>query len=343
MEDGAHVGEPARWQAGQRSRTAGRAAKLHRVTLPLVVMGESIARYGFPDGHPFGTDRHAAFAREFEARGLDRRVRVVPPRQATREELLLFHTPAYVDLVAEKSAAGQGGYLDGGDTPVFRGIYETACAVVGASLVATEHIMRGETSCAFVPIAGLHHAARGGAAGFCVFNDCGIVIESLRRDHALSRIAYVDIDAHHGDGVFYAFEHDPDVIFADIHEDGATLYPGTGNVGETGKGAATGSKLNVPIPAGADDAVFDAAWPHICAHVEAGRPEFILLQCGADSVQGDPLTHLGFSARSHERAARELRALAQRLGHGRLLALGGGGYNRANLAAAWNGVVEALL
>lgn len=306
-------------------------------------MGETIARYGFPDGHPFGTDRHAAFAREFESRGLDQRVRVAAPRQATREELLLFHTPEYVDLVRDRSASGQCGYLDGGDTPVFRGVYEAACAVVGASLVATENLMRGAADCAFVPIAGLHHAARDRAAGFCVFNDCAVVIESLRKQHGLARIAYVDIDAHHGDGVFYAFEDDPAVIFADIHEDGDTLYPGTGRADEIGKGIAAGCKLNVPVAAGADDAIFDAVWPRIMTHLEKASPEFILLQCGADSLQGDPLTHMGFSARSHARAARELRSLALRLGHGRLLALGGGGYNRANLAAAWNGVVEALL
>lgn len=308
----------------------------------LVVMGAEIARYGFPEGHPFGVDRHAAFAREFAARGLAARVRVVPPASGTREEILLFHTPQYVQFVLERSATGEG-FLDGGDTPAFPGVYEASASVVGATLLAVRTLMRGETRRAFVPIAGLHHAGRDRAAGFCVFNDIGVAIEILRREFGIERVAYVDIDAHHGDGVFYAFESDPGVIVADIHEDGRTLYPGTGSADETGKGAARGTKLNLPVPAGADDAAFAAIWPQLLAFVEAARPQFVILQCGADSIAGDPITHLAFSSASHARAARELGALADRLGHGRLLALGGGGYNRENLATAWNDVVEALV
>jgi len=196
---------------------------------------------------------------------------------------------------------------------------------------------------AFVPIAGLHHAARDRAAGFCVFNDCGIAIELLRKQHGFERIAYVDIDAHHGDGVFYAFQDDAAVIFADLHEDGQYLYPGTGAASETGRGAATGTKLNIPMPPGADDAAFDAAWPRVIAHLERHEPQFIMLQCGADSLEGDPITHMRYTAASHGRAARDLRSLAERIGHGRVLALGGGGYNRNNLAQAWNAVVEGLI
>lgn len=307
----------------------------------LVVMGERIARYGFPDGHPFGVDRHSAFAREFESRGLDRTSKLASPEYADEHELLRFHTREYVDFVRERSSLGQG-FLDGGDTPAFRGIFEATTAVVGATLVATRAIMAGESTRAFVPIAGLHHAARERAAGFCVFNDIGVAVECLRAEFGLSRIAYVDIDAHHGDGVFYAYEDDPGVIFADIHEDGRSLYPGTGGADETGKGPAAGLKLNLPLPAGADDAAFAAAWPQVLAHLERFAPEFIILQCGADSIAGDPITHLQFTPETHRRAAADLCALADRLGHGRVLALGGGGYNRANLAAAWNNVVEAL-
>lgn len=306
------------------------------------MVGERLARYGFGDGHPFGPDRHAAFLREFEARGLGARVQLLEPRIASYDEILSFHSANYVDFVRERSQSGHG-YLDAGDTPAFRGVYEAAAAVVGATLLAAESIMAGECRRAFVPIAGLHHAGRDRAAGFCVFNDCGVAIELLRHRSGLKRVAYVDIDAHHGDGVFYAFEDDPEVIFADVHEDGRYLYPGTGAAHETGRGAAEGTKLNLPVPPGADDAVFDAEWPKVLAHLERFEPQFILLQCGADSVEGDPITHLRFSAAAHARAARDLRALAERLGHGRVLALGGGGYNRANLASAWNGVVESLL
>ena len=307
----------------------------------VVVAGERLARYGFPDGHPFGQDRHAAFYAEFSARGLDRRVRLIETRAATREELETFHTPAYIDLVAERSITGEG-YLDGGDTPAWRGVYAAAADVVGATLLAAEEIMEGRARRGFVPIAGLHHAARGTAAGFCVFNDCGVAVEVLRRKYGLKRIAYVDIDAHHGDGVFYGFESDPDLIFADIHEDGRFLYPGTGHAEETGSGAAAGTKLNIPVPPGADDSVFEAEWPRVLAHLRKFRPEFILLQAGADSIEGDPITHMRYSAAIHERAARDLAALAEELGHGRVLGTGGGGYNRINLAQAWSGVVQGL-
>lgn len=307
-----------------------------------VISGERLARYGFGDGHPFGPDRHAAFVREFEARGLDRKVRVLEPRAATDEELLAFHTAHYLDFVRERSATGQG-FLDAGDTPAFRGVYEAASYVVGATLTAAEGIVTGQFLRAFVPIAGLHHAARDHAAGFCVFNDCGVAIELLRSRYGLQSIAYIDIDAHHGDGVFYAFESDADVIFADVHEDGRYLYPGTGSAQETGRGAARGTKLNLPLPPGADDGVFAQVWPQVMSHLERFAPEFLILQCGADSIAGDPLTHLRFSAGAHARAASELSGLAARLGHGRMLALGGGGYDRGNLAAAWNAVVASLL
>ncbi len=201
-----------------------------------VVVSERLARYAFGDGHPFGPDRLAAFVREFSARGLAQRVTVIEPRAATDAELRSFHSAEYLEFVRDRSASG-GGLLDAGDTPAFKGVYEAAAGVVGATLAAMEAIMDGECRRAFVPIAGLHHAARNRAAGFCVFNDCGVAIEQLKRS-GLKRVAYVDIDAHHGDGVFYAFEHDAAVVFADLHEDGRYLYPGTGAQEETGRGAA---------------------------------------------------------------------------------------------------------
>jgi acetoin utilization protein AcuC len=306
-----------------------------------VVVSERLARYGFGDGHPFGPDRLAAFVREFTARGLPQRVAMLEPRQASDAELRSFHTTEYLEFVRERSASGSG-LLDAGDTPAFKGVYEAAAGVVGATLASMEAIMQGRCRRAFVPIAGLHHAARNRAAGFCVFNDCGVAIEQLKQA-GLKDVAYVDIDAHHGDGVFYAFEDDARVVFADLHEDGRYLYPGTGAAGETGRGAAVGMKLNVPLPPGADDEVFAQVWPRVLAHLTKFAPEFIILQCGADSIEGDPITHLRFSPEVHGRAARELSTLADELGHGRVLALGGGGYNRTNLAHAWTAVVENLL
>jgi acetoin utilization protein AcuC len=306
----------------------------------LVIRDPAIAAYGFGPAHPFGTDRHDAFHGELAGRRLDDRIRYATGRQATEAELLSFHTPGHLERVRRLCAAGEG-FLDAGDTPALPGIDVAAAAVVGATVLALEEILAGRAARAFVPIAGLHHAARDHAAGFCVYNDCGVLIELLRQQ-GFRRVAYVDIDAHHGDGVFYAFEEDPDLLFADIHEDGRYLYPGTGAVRETGRGAAVGTKLNLPVPPGTDDAGFRAAWDRVEAYLEAGRPEFILFQCGADSLAGDPITHLRYTPAAHGHAAARLAALADRHCGGRLLALGGGGYNRRNLALAWTAVVESL-
>ncbi len=307
-----------------------------------VVAGEAIARYGFPNGHPFGPDRHDCFVRELAAQGFADEVAHLPPRSAGIDELTSFHTPEYVEFVRQKSVSGEG-FLDGGDTPAFRGVFDAASSVVGATLVAVEALMAGISRRAFVPIAGLHHAARNRAAGFCVFNDCGVAAEILRARHGIRRIAYVDIDAHHGDGMFYAFEDDPQLFFADIHEDGRDLYPGTGAAEETGRNAATGTKLNLPLPPGAGDTEFLAAWSQVEAYLERFPSEFILFQCGADSLGGDPITHLRFTEAAHAHAARRLCAIADAQGHGRVLAMGGGGYNRRNLARAWTGVVRSFL
>lgn len=306
-----------------------------------VYKGEELARYGFGDHHPFGPDRHDAFHRELAEADLGDAVRYASPRHATVDELALFHSPDYIDFVSKKSADGKG-FLDGGDTPAFPGVFDIASDVVGTTLAAVDAVMEGEAERAFVPIAGLHHAGRGHAAGFCVFNDCGVAAEYLRSKHGLKRIAYVDIDAHHGDGVFYGFEDDPDLIFADIHEDGRYLYPGTGAANETGKGRASGTKLNVPLPPGAGDTEFDDVWPKVLSYLDEAKPEFIIMQCGADSLDGDPITHLRFTENTHARAATDLRKLADKHCNGRIVGTGGGGYNRQNLARAWTRVVQAF-
>jgi len=306
-----------------------------------VYKGDALARYGFGDEHPFGLDRHDAFQTELADAGLGSAIEYAEPRRASVDELALFHTAEYIDLVSRRSQDGTG-FLDGGDTPAYPGIFDTASDVAGTTLAAVDAIMAGESKRAFVPIAGLHHAGRGHAAGFCVFNDCGIAVEHLRENYGLTRIAYVDIDAHHGDGVFYGFEDDPDLIFADVHEDGRFLYPGTGHADETGKGSAKGTKLNIPMPPGAGDAEFEMAWSRVKEYVDQACPDFIIFQCGADSLAGDPITHLQYTESAHGNAASDLCELADRHCAGRIIGTGGGGYNRQNLARAWTRVVESF-
>ncbi len=312
------------------------------MTSPLLLyFGDDLARYGFGEGHPFGPDRLQAFWTETRKQGLHRRVDVAAPVRCDERALLRFHQAAYVAQVKEQSKSGRG-YLDYGDTPAFPGVFEAASYVVGSDLAGLKNAMEGGHPRIFVPIAGLHHARRDTAAGFCVFNDVGVLIETLRREFAIKRVAYVDIDAHHGDGVFYAFESDPDLMVVDIHEDGRFLYPGTGFADETGKGSAKGTKMNLPVLPGADDSTFFELWPTVEDFLRQIRPQIILFQAGADSIKGDPITDLAFSPRAHGHAAKSLCRLADEFCQGRIIAMGGGGYNRTNLALAWNEVLRAM-
>ena len=312
---------------------------MRRVSL---FVGDALGKYGFPNGHPWGPDRQAAFWKEAVKHGLDRETELCTPREASAEEVERFHTAEHVRWVKEISGVGSG-FIDYGDTPAFPGVYEASSVVVGSALEGLARIMGGEAERTFQPIGGLHHARRGHAAGFCVFNDCGVVIDTLRSQYGIRRVAYVDIDVHHGDGVFYPFEGDADVIVADIHEDGRYLYPGTGHPDERGKGDAAGTKLNIAMAPGAGDREFMEAWERVVDHLRRFEPEFILLQCGADSLAGDPLAHLQFTTKAHAHAARSLCALANEFAQGRIMGFGGGGYNRANLAAAWTAVLAEFI
>ncbi len=309
----------------------------------LVVKDENISSYGFGDDHPFGPDRHGAFHRYLTDSGISNLVHLAASGYiAVRADIERFHTNEYIDRVIAHCQLGKG-FLDNGDTPAIQGLYESSLAVVGASLFVTEEIISGRFKRAFVPIAGLHHAKRDSAGGFCVFNDIGVVIETLRKIHGVNRIAYIDIDAHHGDGVYYSYEEDPNLIFVDVHEDGRFLFPGTGFPEEIGIGSAIGTKKNISLKPGDGDVVFQENWSHIQAFLDDSEPEFFILQCGADSLLGDPITNLALSERSHYLAAQSLTVLAEKHAKGRIIALGGGGYNRDNIGRAWTQVVKAFV
>lgn len=304
--------------------------------------GDELRRYSFGDDHPFAPGRLDSFWEEVCRRGLDFCVDVRAPHQAPRKLLETFHPPAYLDWLSRLSARGEG-MLDAGDTPVFPGIYEAASAVVGTTVAACHALMAGECAAAFVPIAGLHHGYRDQASGFCAVNDCGVAIEVLKSQYGLERIAYIDIDLHHGDGVYYPFEDDPAVIFADIHEDGRYVFPNTGWENEQGKGAGEGKKLNIVLAPSSGDRDFLAAWERVEAFVDAAQPQFVMFQCGADGLAGEPHGHLRYSSMAHSHATTRLKALVERHCPGRFLAMGGGGYNLRNCALAWSAVLESLI
>lgn len=354
-----------------------------------VMYGRELARYGFADAHPFGSDRLDAFWSRFTSTMLSNSnnssssgninansdinintsrssnssssnnntppsnnnsisnyynssIIVEKPLLIDEQILLEFHTREYVEFVKRASQFGIG-YLDYGDTPAYKGIFEAACYVVGTTVRALDMVLAGRVDHAFNPIGGLHHARRGSAGGFCVFNDIGVAVMLARKVYGLKRIAYVDIDAHHGDGVYYEFDDDPLLFIADIHEDGRYLYPGTGFEYEDGKGEAKGTKLNIPLKPYSTSKEFIDAFRRVERFVEDARPELIIMQCGADGIEGDPLTHLRYGSDVHYYATSALHRIAHEYCNGRIIALGGGGYNRRNLANAWVDVVRALL
>jgi acetoin utilization protein AcuC len=260
---------------------------------------------------------------------------LVKARTATRSEILLFHDDDYVGLVERYSKKGSG-LLDAGDTPAFKGCFEATSLVVGASLTAADSIMSGRLAHSFNPSGGLHHAHPERASGFCIFNDPAIVIAYLKSRHHLKRIVYLDIDAHHGDGVMYGYYDDPTVLDIDFHESGNFLFPGTGFPEETGKGDAKGLKLNVPLPPSTGDQAYLEAFREVVPNaVRDFKPEIILVQCGADGHIDDRLAHLRLTTHVYSEVVAEMHRIAHELCNGRLVMFGGGGYTLANVPRVW--------
>ncbi len=262
-------------------------------------------------------------------------VEVVKARTASRDEILLFHEDSYVKLVQQYSKNGSG-LLDAGDTPAFKGCYEATSLVVGASLVGADSVMSGTLTHAFNPSGGLHHAHPERASGFCIFNDPAVVIAYLKSKYRIKRLVYLDIDAHHGDGVMYGYYDDPAVLDIDFHESGDYLFPGTGYPYETGKGDAQGLKLNIPLPPATGDHAYVEAFRQVVPDaVREFRPEIILIQCGADGHLDDRLAHLRLTTNAYSEIVDEMHRLAHELCNGRLLLFGGGGYTLANVPRVW--------
>ncbi|HEY9398625.1 MAG TPA: acetoin utilization protein AcuC [Nitrososphaeraceae archaeon] len=310
-----------------------------------VIIGKELSNYSFGEKHPLNSGRLDAFWSKIgQSESIDSgNLKLLSPALADERIVASFHDKNYINFVKESSITGSG-YLDSGDTPSFKGVFEASLYVVGSTLLALDTVINKTNGIihAFNPIGGLHHARRNAAGGFCVFNDIGIAIMYARKKYNLKKILYVDIDAHHGDGVYYEFEQDPDVILADIHENGSFLYPGTGFESENGIGLGRGTKLNLSLYPGATDRDFLSAFIKIENFIDSMKFELIIFQCGADGLSGDPLTHLRYTEKSHEYAAQLLHRIAHERSHGRIIGLGGGGYNTQNLANAWNKVVEVF-
>lgn len=302
-----------------------------------IMYTESFQDYDFGPTHPLKPTRLKLTYELMKEVGLFSHagVRVIEPRRADREQLLMFHNEEYLDLVSRMSKHGTG-FLDMGDTPAFKNCYEASALAAGASLDAVDLVMSGKVSHAMNIAGGLHHAHPDRASGFCIFNDPAISIAYLKRKFGLNRILYLDVDAHHGDGVMYGFYSDPGVLDIDFHEDGRHLFPGTGFTEEIGNGQAAGLKINVPLAPFADDDTYLTVFHEIVPPaVRKYQPQILLLQCGVDSHANDLLAHLQLTTKAYAQIANEVHRLAHEVGDGRLVIFGGGGYNVANVVRAW--------
>jgi acetoin utilization protein AcuC len=294
-----------------------------------VVWDPALLTYDMGD-HPLNPVRvelTIALARELGV--LDRPgVRMVTPKPADDAALTRIHRPEYLEAVrqAPLDPFFSGWGLNTLDNPVFDGMHEASARICGATLAAAEAVWQGEAVRGVNVAGGLHHAMAARASGFCVYNDPAVAIARLL-DRGAQRIAYVDIDVHHGDGVQAAFYDDPRVLTISLHESPLALFPGTGYPDETGGPGAEGMAVNVALPPGTGDAAwlraFHAVVPSV---VQAYAPELLFTQCGADAHRLDPLADLRLSVDGQRAAYIALRALADDLCDGRWVTTGGGGY-----------------
>jgi acetoin utilization protein AcuC len=294
----------------------------------------ALESYGFGGDHPFNPLRLRLTLELCEAAGLLEGYPLVDAEPATEDDLTTVHSLSYVRRV---QWAGRGtkvltDLLDYGlgtaDNPVFTDMHEACARVVGGVLAACRLVVEGEASHALCISGGLHHALRSRASGFCVYNDAGVAIARLKEEHPGIRVAYLDTDAHHGDGVQWMFYDDPEVLTVSMHESGRYLFPGTGGVEENGSNGGVGYSVNVPLEPYTDDeswiSCFEAVVPEV---LRAFGPDLILSQNGCDAHNLDPLTHLSATTRLYEHVPRRVHDLAHELCDGRWVATGGGGYD----------------
>jgi acetoin utilization protein AcuC len=296
--------------------------------------------------NPARLDLTMVLAREI---GLLDGIELIDPDSAGEAELLRIHTPAYIDAVkraaADQDSPGSGSFgLGTDDNPIFPRMHEAASVIVGGTLRAAQEIATGRATRAVSIGGGMHHAMADAAAGFCVYNDVAVSISWLL-DNGFDRIAYVDVDVHHGDGVQRAFEGDPRVLTVSIHQDPATLWPGTGYSSEIGTGPGAGSAVNVPLPPGCTDSIWLRAFHAVVPGVMAAfRPQIVVSQCGVDTHREDPLADFSLTVDGQRAAFVAMRDLADTHAEGRWLAVGGGGYGLIRVVPrAWTHLVATAL
>jgi len=315
---------------------------------------EDAPSYDLGADHPMQPLRRRLAVDLMRAYGLPEHegVEVVVAAPAPDARIERVHAPAYVAAVRRYSEdpamaaaweASQWGLSTGGDTPAFAGMHEAAAAVCGASVAGAMAVWEGRADQAFFAGGGLHHALANRASGFCVYNDPAVAIQALL-DAGAERVAYIDIDVHHGDGTQWIFFEDPRVLTCSVHESGRYLFPGTGSMAERGIGAAEGTSVNIPLPPYAGDRPYVRAIEEIIAPAVLDfDPQVIVTQDGADPHHADPLAHLQVTMAAFPRAYRSLHQLAREAADGRWVALGGGGYTYDVVPRAWTLLLAEML
>lgn len=299
----------------------------------IFIYSDEILNYRFPGRHPFNQQRIVLTLDLLKKLGAIDEQHIIAPRLATEQELLLFHDERFINAVknAEKGKlpveklASFG--LDTEDTPIFPAIHEASCRIVGGTLVAAEYVMKGKAKHALHLGGGLHHSLQGRASGFCIYNDCAIAIQWIVENFQ-AKVLYIDTDAHHGDGVQWAFYDNPNVCTISIHETGKYLFPGTGNIYERGYGKGYGYSFNIPLEAFTEDESWLEAYETTVLEVaDYFQPDVIVTQNGADAHYYDPLTHLSATMKIYHEIPKLAKKIAEQYCNGRWIALGGGGYD----------------
>ncbi len=301
-----------------------------------IVYSDGIANYDFGPGHPFRGDRFERFMKAFRAAGLgsNPRFEVVGAEPADEEDLLLAHSEELIRRVERGESVDP-------DTPLRPGIYEAAKLIVGASMRAGELVLRGDHRVAFGLGGGLHHAKRDREAGFCVFNDVAICALNLLERLGARRILVLDMDAHAGDGTAEIFYGDPRVLLVDLHQDPMTLYPFKGFPWEVGEGDGEGFTVNVPLPPGSGLMAYECALREIFEPLaEEFSPDLIIRNGGSDPHFADGLTNLGLTAMDFKALCRRVKAVADRLCHGKIVDLIASGYNPEALPSCWLAILS---
>jgi len=306
--------------------------------LSYFVYSEEMGRFEFGTDHPFKPERATKTFDLCTRYGVLNYpwMKIVDPPEIDERFLTLFHEPEYLALL-KKASRGEVSIemlrrgLGTADTPIIQGIYEWSLRAAGGTQLAMKDILEGRAQVAFNPLGGFHHAMPGNSEGFCYINDVVIALKSALLDRPDIRIAFVDFDAHHGNGVQEAFYEDPRVLFISAHETGRTLYPGSGSETETGTGAGEGYSVNIPLEPGTDDEVYSYVLDHAVFPVlKAFCPDFIVAEVGADTLISDPLTHLKLTNNGYQKALRGIMPIC-----GKILALGGGGYDLYRTSRCW--------